>query len=89
VTDTEIGGGAVEVMAIAALAVLVASDTEVAVRVTEAGEGTLAGAVKVTELAVMLLSEPQVVPEQPAPERLQVTPRIRASFCTVAVNVCD
>ena len=39
-----------------------------------------------TELAVMLLRVPQVVPEQPVPTRLQVTPRLRASFCTVAVN---
>ena len=39
------GGGAVEVMVMAALADLVASDTEVAVRETEAGAGTLAGAV--------------------------------------------
>jgi hypothetical protein len=43
VTDTEIGGAAVT--AIVALADLVASDTEVAVRETEAGAGTLAGAV--------------------------------------------
>lgn len=31
---------------------------------------------------------PHVAPEQPAPERLQVTPLFCASFCTVAVN-CD
>jgi hypothetical protein len=34
----------------------------------------------------MLLRVPQAAPEQSAPERLQVTPRFRASFCTVAVN---
>jgi hypothetical protein len=45
VTDTEIGGGAAEVMVMVARADLVESAIEVAVRVTEAGAGTLAGAV--------------------------------------------
>jgi len=44
------------------------------VNVTVAGLGTAAGAVYVTELAVMLLRVPQVVPEHPPPDRLHVTP---------------
>jgi len=42
-----------------------------------AGLGTAAGALYVTELEVMLVSEPQVAPLQPAPERAQVTPRFK------------
>ena len=34
-------------------------------------------------------SVPQVTPLQPAPERVQTTPPLRKSFCTVAVKFCD
>ena len=71
-TKTVIAGAAVMVMA--ELADFVVSVTDVAVNVTVAGLGTEAGAVYVTELAVMLLRVPQVVPEQPPPVRLHVTP---------------
>ncbi len=44
-----------------------------------------------TEVVVMLLSVPQVVPEQPAPERLQVTPLLAASLSTEAekLEACE
>jgi hypothetical protein len=48
--------------------------TEVAVSVTVVAA---VGALYVTELEVMLESEPQVAPLQPAPERAQVTPLFR------------
>ena len=78
----------VTVMVMVANADLVASATEVAVRVTVAGFGTLAGAVYVTGLAVVLLRVPHVG-EQATPPcvRLQVT-FVLGVFCTVAVNCC-
>ena len=76
----------IAVTVIVALAILVLSVIDAAVTVTVAGLGTLAGAVKVTAVDVMLLNPPQVAPEQPAPERLQITPWFWESFCTVAVN---
>src|SRR6266403_179449 len=71
--DTEIGGGGV-VMAMVAEADLVPSAMEVAERRTEGGLGAEAGAVKVTESGVILVSVPQVLPVQPLPERPQRTP---------------
>jgi len=58
----------------AELADFVPSATDVAVNVTVAGVGTEDGAVYVTDVDVTFVSEPQVVPEQPLAERLQVTP---------------
>lgn len=37
----------------------------------------------------LLESVPQAAPLQPDPERLQLTPLLCESFCTVAVKVCD
>ena len=34
-------------------------------------------------------SVPQRAPEQPAPERVQVTPLLCGSFCTFAVKLCE
>ncbi len=39
-----------------------------------------------TDVVVTLLSAPQVAPAQPEPERVQETPLLAGSFCTVAVN---
>ena len=33
-----------------------------------------------------MVREPQVAPEQPAPESVQLTPLFEGSFCTVAVK---
>jgi hypothetical protein len=52
-----------------AVAVLVESATEVAVTITVAGLGKAAGAVYFPIASIV----PQLAPEQPAPERLQVT----------------
>jgi hypothetical protein len=41
-----------------------------------------------TDVVVTLDSVPQVIPMQPTPERDQVTPRFRESFCTVAEKPC-
>jgi len=82
--DTETTGLAVIVMAAAAL--FVPSEIEVAVSVTSAGFGTALGALYVAPVTVKLLSVPHVAPLQPAPERDHVTPLFCASFCTVAVK---
>jgi hypothetical protein len=66
------------------LAVTVELATEVAVIVTAVAAGTLAGAVKVTEVAVWLLKVPK-----PLGEEVQVTPLLLESFVTVAVMVDD
>jgi hypothetical protein len=84
-TATIMGCAALSVMV--AEADLLASDTEVAVSVTVAGVGTLAGAVYVMEMPDALLlaeSVPQVAPVQPAPVSDQLTPLFCASFVTVA-----
>jgi len=58
---------------------------EVAVMVTaKSFDGGLAGALKVTEVLVTLVS----VPAPDTGEIVQVTPEFEASFCTVAVNIC-
>src|SRR5262249_35757747 len=54
------------------------------VKVTVAGDGTDAGAVYVAAPEVTLVSDPQVAPEQPDPERLHVTPLFWRSFCSAA-----
>jgi hypothetical protein len=72
-----------------ALAARVESETDVAIRVTVAGLGTVFGALYVTgipEALAALESVPQALPEQPAPESVQVTPRFWESFWTVAVK---
>jgi hypothetical protein len=64
---------------------LVASVTEVAVMVTTTSlGGALAGALKVTDVLVRLLS----VPAPDAGEMLQTTPELLGSFVTVAVKTC-
>ena len=76
---------------IVAAAVLVVSVTDVAVSVTVAGVGTLAGAVyvmAVPEALEFAESLPQVAPMQPGPASVQVTPLPCKSFVTVAINAC-
>ena len=68
------------VTVIVALKFFVVSAMEVAVNVTEAGEGIAAGAVYVTEVVVTLERAPQVAPEHPAPVNVQVTPLFCESF---------
>ena len=88
---TAIGAGAAVTVIVAATD-FVPSATEVAVSVTAAGVGTLAGAVYVTATPDALevgVTAPHVAPLQPAPDTVQVTPLFAASFCTVAVNACD
>jgi hypothetical protein len=80
---------AAAVTVIAAAADFVLSLTEVAVNVTVAGLGTLAGAVYVTaepEALVVDATVPHAAPLQPAPDSVQVTPLAALSFVTVAVN---
>ncbi len=67
------GGAAVTVMV--AVAPFVVSAAEVAVRVTVFGEGAFRGAVSITDVDVMFERVPHVMPLQPVPDRLQVTPR--------------
>jgi hypothetical protein len=89
-TVTTIPAGAA-VTVIVAAADFVVSATDVAVNVTVAGEGTLAGAVYVMPVPDALEaadSVPQVVPLQPAPESDHVTPLFELSLVTVAVKVC-
>jgi hypothetical protein len=69
---------------------LLVSVTDLAVSVTTAGVGTLAGAVyviAVPEALDVVDSVPQVAPEQPAPVNAHVTPLFWESFATVAVKV--
>jgi hypothetical protein len=73
-----------------AAAVLLVSATDVAVSVTTAGAGTLAGAVYVIAAPDALDvadSVPQVAPEQPAPVSVHVTPLFWESLVTAAVKV--
>jgi hypothetical protein len=79
------------VSVIAAAADFVPSLTDVAVSVTTAGVGTLAGAVYVIpapEALAFAESVPQAVPAQPTPLSVQLTPLFCASFVTVALNPC-
>jgi hypothetical protein len=74
-----------------ALAAFVLSATEVALNVTVAGFGTVAGAVYVIGVPEALYaaeSVPHAAPLQPAPESAQLTPFCCESFCTVAVKAC-
>jgi hypothetical protein len=71
-------------------AVLVVSATDLAVRVTTAGAGTLPGAVYVMgvpDALDVVDSVPQVEPEHPAPVSVHVTPLFWESLLTVAVTV--
>jgi hypothetical protein len=81
-------GAAAAVMVTVAVALLVLSATEVAVKVTVFGEGAIAGAEYVTDVAVTCDSVPHVEPLQPAPARLQVTPLLWESLVSVAVKFC-
>jgi hypothetical protein len=86
---TAIGAGGAGATVIAAAAVFVASDTDLAVSVTLAGVGALAGALYVIAVPEALLaaeSVPHAAPLQPAPDKAQVTPAFELSFATVAVN---
>jgi hypothetical protein len=83
--DTEIGTGAALIVIVAPFD-FVLSATEVAVSVTVAGDGTLAGAVYVTDVLVTLLSVPQADPVHPVPDNPQLTPLFCESFCTEAVK---
>ncbi len=82
-----VGVGAAVTVTVA-VELLVGSATEVAVRVTPFGEGALADAAYVTDVAVMFDSVPHVEPLQPVPERLQVTPLFWESFVSIAVKFC-
>lgn len=75
-------------MVTVAVADFVLSVTEVATTLRLAGLGAVFGAVYRTLVGVMLESVPQAAPVQPAPERLQVTPKLEGSFCTLAVKDC-
>ncbi len=68
--------------------IFVTSASAVAVSVTLAGFGAVAGAVYVTALVVAPLSIPQAAPLQPAPLSDQETPRLSKSLGTVAVKFC-
>ena len=85
--DTVEAAGAAATVKVA-VAFLVGSVTEVAVKVTALGKGAFAGAAYVTDVAVRFESAPQVKPLQPVPERLQDTPLFLESFISVAVNLC-
>ena len=90
-TDTTIAGGAALVTVNVVTAVLVTSATDLAVSVTAAGVGALAGAVyvmAVPDALEVVESVPQDAPEQPAPVNVQVTPLFWVSFCSVAVMLC-
>lgn len=74
-----------------AAALFEVSATDVAARVTVAGEGTIAGAVYVIatpEALVLVESIPHVAPEHPVPLSVHVTPLLCASLVTVAVKFC-
>jgi hypothetical protein len=97
-TETDVGFTAMEIVAVedavmvtVAAADFVPSATDVAVAVTVAGFGTVAGAVYVTatpEPLVELDSVPQLAPLHPAPDSVQLKPLFWESFWTVAVSVC-
>jgi hypothetical protein len=79
------------VTVIVAAPAFVPSATDVAVAVTAAGLGALAGAVYVTAVPDTLLvaeSTPHAAALQPAPVSAQVTPLLVLSLATVAVNGC-
>jgi hypothetical protein len=92
-TATAIAGGGAELDSlIVALAALEVSATDVAVAVTDAGEGRFAGAVYVIAAPETLEAAdkvPHAAPLQPAPFNVQLTPLFCTSFCTVAVRACE
>jgi phosphate/sulfate permease len=78
------------VTVIEAVVDFVPSATDVAVSVTEAGVGGVAGAEYETATPEALdaaESVPQALPVQPAPESCQLTPLLCASLATVAVKL--
>jgi hypothetical protein len=83
-----VGGAGAAVTVTVAVAPIDLSATEVAVKVTALGEGAFAGAAYITDVDVMLESVPHVMPLQPVPERLQLTPMFWESFVRVAVKLC-
>ena len=96
-TDAVVGFTAMDtagvVIVIVVTAVLLASATDCAVRVTVAGEGALDGAVYVMpapDALELADSVPHVAPEHPVPVRAHVTPLFSGSFVTVAetLRVC-
>ncbi|HLK05299.1 MAG TPA: hypothetical protein VKT53_12735 [Candidatus Acidoferrum sp.] len=66
----------------------VGSAIDVAVSVTNAGLGTLAGPLYVTEVVVTLLSVPHAAPLQPVPPSDHVTPLFPVSFVSTALKFC-
>ena len=84
--DTDMaGGGAVDVIVIDADTDLVASVTEVAVIVTEAGVGTAPGAVYVA-LPPLAVDAGLTVPQEELPQlTFQVTPALLVSLLTTAI----
>ena len=90
-TATEMAGGVAVVTVIVVAAVLVVSATDLAVSVTVAGLGTLAGAVYVMAVPEALAfadKMPQAAPLHPLPLKFQVTPLFCVSFCKVAAMLC-
>ena len=66
---------------------LLVSATEVAVTVTVRVFETGDGALYVAVVVVTLVKVPQVLPKHPAPEALQVTPRLPESLATAALKL--
>jgi hypothetical protein len=93
-TLAEVGDTATEIAAALAMVIVAAADfdtsvTEVAVSVTVAGEGIVAGAVYVIAIPDGLVdaeSVPHFEPVHPAPDKAHVTPSFCVSPATVAVN---
>ena len=90
-TVTLIAGGAA-VTVIVTEADFVVSATEVAVSITVAGVGTLAGAIYVMDPPDALDvadNVPHAAPLHPAPESDHITPLLAESLVTVAITDCD
>src|SRR5260370_31254451 len=73
---------------IVALLNFVLSVTEVAVSITVAGVGMVDGPLYVTDVDVAFISVPHVLPLQPAPESVHVTPLFWTSLVNCAVKFC-
>jgi hypothetical protein len=79
------------VIVIVATALLVLSETEVAVNVTVGGAGTLTGALYVTATPEALAAGatvPHAAPLHPVPDTVHITPLFALSLVTVAVKFC-
>jgi hypothetical protein len=93
-TPAEVGDTPTEIAAAPAMVIVAAADldtsvTEVAISVTVAGDGIVAGAVYVIAVPDGLVdaeSVPHLEPVHPAPDKAHVTPLFCASLATVAVN---